>query len=714
MKIVLSILIFISCQLLPNQRAVAANSSSTVDKGVISWNPYFYNALLPKLQNKLNSFGEEVLSQLPPLLVQSLQNKVVINFKSLDTNDTSAELAIPSCVDTDHLAFLLQKKVEQEFDGIKSKDSTENMITQTGDIYGETISPSLNSNNFQINLNLKLLSIILNGEEKAKTYPCGHKNLYRLAKATLIHELSHVYDALNMTAINNPAERKLRAQCAAVGPVSVAQPPVWCRDLMNETKSVSDRPTWKNLMNWNRGLFIAKTKNVLSIRSPDAYEKSDLSEAFAVNMEYFVLDPEYSCRRPEIASYLNSHFKISNNGKPSCIKNTAVRFSTSQMLTNLDLSRLYEIHYLIAAPGTDTESRWGHAMFRLVFCSPKRTTVGPECLQDINDHVVLSYRANISGITKSAIDGLLGKYPSQMFVYTVPEIVSEYTVSEFRDLMSIPLKLTALEKEHFLDRVLTEYWEYQGRYYFLRNNCATEAFDFIKGSVFRPEIQRKVDTIETPMGVYNFLASVNLLDTTVTKDPNKEGRYYFSSHKKIIEKALQQIGAKQKVPDNIEGFADEFTAQTRRDLYQKMTQKFPDQRKNLAIQFYRLERAVNSYLDEQRKGLVDEAIAQGEKSGQVDAAYKENIKKILVLRSRFSPWFLAKNGYGIPSESEMKSDKDLEQDQKDTSLAAQKIDQALSKDFPEMDKSIKEVNSNLLYFFNEIKSSVGGTIPRLK
>lgn len=706
MKTLFSFVILFLAQLALCQEVFAnfSNASLSDSKSTIVWDSAFYNTLVPEYQKRLNSFGDEVVAQLPALLVQSLQDRVIIIFKTLDKGEN---LVPPSCLDADRLSNLLQKKIAQEFDGRKVNENQEIEPSDPNPpVYGETLDPSHGSKKFRININIKFLTVILKGPSLADTYSCGHKNFYRLAQATLIHELSHVYDALNMTAINNPSERKLRLQCAATGPVPIQQTPVWCQDLVNQTKSISDRPVWKHLMNWNGGFFVSKTKNIFPLRSPDAYEKTNLSEAFAVNMEYFVLDSEFPCRRPEIDSFLKDHFKIANDSKPTCSSNTQVRYSNSQKPVKLDLSRLYEIHYLMAAKGQSVESRWGHSMFRLVFCSPKRSVPGPECLQDLDQHVVISYRANISGISQNYWNGLVGGYPSQMFVYTMPEIISEYTVSEFRDLLSIPLALMPVEKKRFLDRLLQEYWEYQGRYYFLGNNCATEAFDFLKGSVFRRDVQKKVTTIETPISLYNFLNSVQLLDSKVLNDPNREGRFFFSSHKKIIGKALQQVGQSQKIPDSIEAFAENFSAIGRRELYQKIAAKLDvTEQKKVAIQFYRLERAISYYFEEQRKRLVETVIANGD-------IYRENIRKILIARSRLSPWFLAKNGYGIPLENEMKTENELESDQKEVFEASRKIEESLQSDFPEMDDSIKEVNSNLLYFFNEIKRAVGGANPR--
>jgi Mlc titration factor MtfA (ptsG expression regulator) len=43
-------------------------------------------------------------------------------------------------------------------------------------------------------------------------------------------------------------------------------------------------------------------------RSPDIYETSSPLEFVAVNMEYFLLDPSYACRRPSLYRYYKEHF----------------------------------------------------------------------------------------------------------------------------------------------------------------------------------------------------------------------------------------------------------------------------------------------------------------------------------------------------------------------------------------------------------------------
>src|SRR6185437_14115035 len=157
-----------------------------------------------------------------------------------------------------------------------------------------------------------------------------------------------------------------------------------------------------------------KPKNRMSLRSPDPYEFASIREAFAVNMEYFILDPEYGCRRPAVDSYYRKLLGMTS--APQCQLDTTVRLNSDnpelnlKTSVNLDPTRIYDIHYLLASSGSSLDSRWGHAMYRVIVCAPWRAKVGPECLQDVQYHVILSYRADVSDLVLSYMKGLDGRY----------------------------------------------------------------------------------------------------------------------------------------------------------------------------------------------------------------------------------------------------------------------------------------------------------------
>lgn len=101
-------------------------------------------------------------------------------------------------------------------------------------------------------------------------------------------------------------------------------------------------------------------------------------------------------------------------------------------------------------------------MFRLVVCADDRETVGPECLSDVQDHVAFGFAANLQGDRGiSAWKGLVGGYLSQLFVKPLSEVNIGYTEREFRDLDSVPLRMTDIEKRQFIHRALEIYWGYK-------------------------------------------------------------------------------------------------------------------------------------------------------------------------------------------------------------------------------------------------------------
>jgi hypothetical protein len=79
-------------------------------------------------------------------------------------------------------------------------------------------------------------------------------------------------------------------------------------------------------------------------------------------------------------------------------------------------------------------------MLRLVICAPGRPR-GPDCRLDLDQSLVLSYRAFVNDVQLSSWDGLVGNYPSRLFVLPLGQVIDEYTKTELRSLASVPLKL---------------------------------------------------------------------------------------------------------------------------------------------------------------------------------------------------------------------------------------------------------------------------------
>lgn len=216
--------------------------------------------------------------------------------------------------------------------------------------------------------------------------------------------------------------------------------------------------------------------NRFSDRSPDAYELESPAEFVAVNLEYFLLDPQYACRRPALFRHFSAHFDWAPPSNPCAPASPYLQAEKGEPpLLDLDPVRVYAVDYLLAEGNEKAMSRWGHSMLRLVVCAPDRAP-GPDCRLDLAYHRVLSFRAFVGDVQISNWRGLTGSYPSRLFLLSLDQVVNEYTKVELRGLRSVPLRLEPEEIAGLLGRASQLHWSYDGRYYFVTNNCAVETW----------------------------------------------------------------------------------------------------------------------------------------------------------------------------------------------------------------------------------------------
>ena len=258
--------------------------------------------------------------------------------------------------------------------------------------------------------------------------------------------------------------------------------------------------------------------NAFSDRSPDRYELSKPSEFVAVNLEHFLLDPDYACRRPGLYRYFAGHFGWSPpqaTCAPGQVFLQADPEDDEAALLPLEASRVYAVDYLLAEANEQPMSRWGHSMLRLVICAPGRAP-GPDCRLDLRYHRVLSFRAFVDDVQISSWRGLTGSYPSRLFLLPLDQVIDEYTKVELRGLQSIPLRLDQAEIAGLLERAAQLHWTYDGRYYFISNNCAVETFKLLHDGV--PRLAGERLSSVTPTGLLRRLEKAGIADGAVLDD----------------------------------------------------------------------------------------------------------------------------------------------------------------------------------------------------
>nr|WP_232253759.1 DUF4105 domain-containing protein [Pseudomonas glycinae] len=396
-----------------------------------------------------------------------------------------------------------------------------------GNAYGQATLVS------ELDLNRKLLTSLTDGSAATQKTNRPHGTVRRELLATVLHEITHIYDRARLWPA---AERTLIQRCTrrnnSAGLIGI---PDECRGQNGRRFTLSDDPRLLDLAGWQQ--YVGRRgereqHNRQIARSPDLYEISSPKEFVAVNMEYFLLDPSYACRRPALYRYYQQHFGWAPPAKDECAKTFAFLNAGNDFakkpLGQVDPERVYAVDYLLAEANQNWVSRWGHSMLRLVICAPERPR-GPDCRLDLDQHLVLSYRAFVGDVQLSSWDGLVGKYPSRLFVLPLAQVIDEYTKTELRSLASVPLNLSRSEIEGVVEHAAEMHWSYDGNYFFLSNNCAVEGLKLLRSGSNNARLTG-LDSI-MPNGLLEVLKGRGLADTSVLDDPKEALRlgYRFDS-----------------------------------------------------------------------------------------------------------------------------------------------------------------------------------------
>jgi len=371
-------------------------------------------------------------------------------------------------------------------------------------------------------------------------------------------------------------------------------------------------------------------------------------------MEFFLLDPDYQCRRPILNTFFEERFQYKPFSTASCSKFSNSFLDSSwineekELLKSIDPSRIYEIHWLHAGKGQATMSRFGHSMLRLIICAPHRPTVGPDCLKDILHHRVLNFRASVEMSNISYTDGLRGRYPSILFVSDFMSVHNEYVSDEFRDLESLPLQLNRREIHRVYQAALETHWGYEGRYYFLSNNCATETLRLLRRALpHRDEIQ-DIQT-DRPDTMFEKLAEVKFAVTKPKTEPYHYRSRFEFFHRQVAVLARHDPSLELNSIQDYEKLSRESRVRLAESVLQRQ-----DVQLNRALyslesrQYLRLFRALHAQAALELQNQIEKAETQ---SGNLGA--QRSAARALFARYRSAGHLLGARGYSVPLRSEM-------------------------------------------------------------
>ncbi|MCC6075724.1 DUF4105 domain-containing protein [Pseudomonas sp. GCM10022188] len=498
-------------------------------------------------------------------------------------------------------------------------------------------------------LNARLLPALADGSAARTTTGRPHGTLRRELLATLLHELTHLYDRDRAWPADEARLiRRCRQQAAGQGAVGL---PGECRGQTERRFTLSDSPRLLDLAGWaqrvgRRGA--RETGNPQEQRSPDAYELSNPREFVAVNMEYFLLDPAYACRRPALYRHLREHFAWAPPAAP-CAGELAYLNAGSdfarQPLGRLDPERIYAVDYLFAEANDNWVSRWGHSMLRLVVCAPGRPR-GPDCRLDLDQHLVLSYRAFVGDVQLSSWDGLTGAYPSRLFILPLGQVIDEYTKTELRSLASLPLKLTRRQVRELAEHAAELHWSHDGDYWFLSNNCAVETLKLLRSGSHDPRLA-DLDSL-TPSGLLELLEARGLADRSVLADPREALRlgYRFDSFRERYQAMFAIARERLRLPQQTVEDWLRLPASTRRQHFTAA-----DLRASAALLL--LEQAARRRQLQLAQDDLKQAYLGRRDRGLDNAAADRTLEQLLAGSGFLSrPAELLDGGYGLPQQGE--------------------------------------------------------------
>jgi len=359
--------------------------------------------------------------------------------------------------------------------------------------------------------------------------------------------------------------------------------------------------------------------------------------------------------------YFKKIFAVSPHHNQVCQAVNSVIPANLGIQRRIDIvpARIYQIDYLMAAAGTSIVSRFGHAMIRFVVCAPTRqdkitgstipaTKYGEDCLADTDYHFVASFRATIAENSFDIAGSFNGKYPSQMVIIPFKQVLKEYNELELRDLSAYPLEITNREKNDLIKRTLETFWEYNGSYKFISNNCASETFKFIIGAI--DKLALHLHNPNTPNEVLKTFVKFGLIQKNYQKSIQNFPNYYFKSKSPLFEKLLKNLSSLNFPIKSLQSYLN-LPSSERRVLLEDIVKQVHDVKMTKKEKI----RVLSSLtiLETQAFTLISQALSIKKTlyvfdlQNGTDETIKSKIKDLIITFQE-----ILKDSYGIPSTAE--------------------------------------------------------------
>ncbi len=644
-KIIFNFFLFVTLFYYSTQKVFATSDSTypflNIDDSISS-NP------------KLIPFIKSTIQKLPPKMIdafQAKQIKIIIGQmskgSSFENENSSHEYASVERIKVKEYLILLEPYFTYSLDNLNLDDLTVKTWLEKREVFY--------NRNAILNKDLSIPK---------------HQNAFKMLEGIIIHEISHIYDLMNVPFLFQILSYSKCLQAATAGEPNSAQPECVAFNKMNT--SLSTLPEFLHAAGWPDRGFLSPDHEFINNNASGSlnyYESKNTYEAVAVNLEFYILDPQFQCHKPNLFHFFYNYFDgyspfpnvICNNTKKILISNTDILMGKENKkehekifdFVELDESKLYEIHYFYAGKNDEMMSKFGHGMLRLVFCAPERKTVGPECIKDTNYHIVASFAAFIGDVQINPLDGLFGGYAAHLFMSKLSTTLDTYNDTELREIYSLPLKLTPAQKHILLNALYEAHWSYRGSYSFLSKNCAIETHSVIKSAfLFDPKILHSYTV--RPDLLYELLKELKIANGYIFDDPKKafDYKYFIPSKRSKYEasiKRLVEFGILAEGTD-LDNYIDLSPEERTLNIEKARSIKNRIDRGIAIVASQELESlSLRRYYQDTLKDKLPDIINKLQEEGSVNGIKKSEVVDLLKKLSIPSETLKLTESYGIPN-----------------------------------------------------------------
>ncbi len=159
--------------------------------------------------------------------------------------------------------------------------------------------------------------------------------------------------------------------------------------------------------------------------------------------------------------------------------------------------------------------------------------------------------AHIDEFSINTFKALNGSYMAYLFANQFIDSYTDYTISEFRELYSLPLRLTDIERKKMVRDLSEIHWRYQGDYKFFTNNCASMLQKALR--VIWPTASETLALKEDFVRPDSFFEAIRssaltTFDKTTSLEEAERDGYYFSSMENTYNLAADMVKSAMTAP----------------------------------------------------------------------------------------------------------------------------------------------------------------------